>query len=221
MTMEQVDWLVAHTDDRYRTAIWLLVLAGLRSSELCGLRVKDIGWDAHTLTVNEVQMLVKGEVVVKGPKTATGLRTIPIPQWLVAELHDHVEKRAAAIGRRLEPNDRIYVSPRGKAMLDHTLRRIVDRACDKAGITHIRPYDLRYSHASLLIDLGAHPKAISERMGHSEIGVTMNDYGHLFDGKQRELTSDLDDLLDRTRSKPEANDGVARIRREEDESGAG
>lgn len=221
LTMEQVDRLVAHTDDRYKTAIWLLVLAGLRSSELCGLRVMDIDWDAHTLSVNEVQMLVKGEVVVKGPKTATGLRTIPIPKWLVAELHDHIQKRAAAIGRPLEPSDRIYVSPRGKAMLDHTLWRIVDRACDKAGIAHIRPYDLRHSHASLLIDLGAHPKAISERMGHSEIGVTMNVYGHLFDGKQRELTSDLDDLLDRTRSKPHANDGGEPTPRDEDDSGAG
>ena len=31
-------------------------------------------------------------------------------------------------------------------------------------------------------------------MGHREIGVTMNVYGHLFDGKQDELTNDLDDL---------------------------
>ena len=45
------------------------------------------------------------------------------------------------------------------------------------------------------------PKAISERMGHTEIGVTMNVYGHLFEGKQKELTQDLDDLLDRTRAR--------------------
>jgi hypothetical protein len=38
-------------------------------------------------------------------------------------------------------------------------------------------------------------------MGHTEIGVTMNVYGHLYEGKQRELTKDLDGLLDRTRSK--------------------
>ena len=42
---------------------------------------------------------------------------------------------------------------------------------------------------------------MAERMGHSGIGVTMNVYRHLFDGKQRELTSDIDDLLDRSRSK--------------------
>ena len=75
-----------------------------------------------------------------------------------------------------------------------------DPGRDNAGIARILPYDLRHSHASLLIDVDAHPKAISERMGHTEIGVTMNVYGHLFEGKQRELTSDLDDLLGRTRA---------------------
>ena len=57
----------------------------------------------------------------------------------------------------------------------------------------------RHTHASLLIDLDAHPEAISERMGHSEIGVTMNVYGHLFQDKQEQLTNDLDALVERTR----------------------
>jgi integrase len=201
LTMQQVDQLVAHTDDRYRTAIWLLVLAGLRPSELCGLRVRDVDWDEHTISVNEVQMWVKGELVVKGPKTTTGLRTIPLPEWLINQLRTQVDAREErqAISAAT-PDDRLFTSPRGKPMLDHTLWRIVNRACDRAGIERIRPYDLRHSHASLLIDIGAHPKAISERMGHTEIGVTMNVYGHLFEGKQRELTRDLNDLLDRTRS---------------------
>jgi integrase len=217
LTMEQVDRLVSHTDERYRTAVWLLALAGLRPSELCGLRVMDIDWDSHTVSVNEVQMWVKGELVVKGPKTVSGLRTIPLPEWLIDELRDHLDKRAAAVGRPMEPTDRAYVSPRGKAMLDHTLWRIVNRACDAAGLGRIRPYDLRHSHASLLIDIGAHPKAISERMGHTEIGVTMNVYGHLFEGKQRELTSDLNDLLRRTRSKKRpAHDGEASAQREDE-----
>ena len=85
-------------------------------------------------------------------------------------------------------------------MLDHTLWRVISRARVAAGLPRFRPYDLRHSHASLLIELGAHPKMISERMGHTEIGVTMNVYGHLFSGAQHRLTEQLDALLDRTRS---------------------
>ena len=39
-------------------------------------------------------------------------------------------------------------------------------------------------------------------MGHSEIGVTMNVYGHLFKGAQAKLTNDLDGLVTRTRQQP-------------------
>ncbi len=39
-------------------------------------------------------------------------------------------------------------------------------------------------------------------MGHSEIGVTMNVYGHLFHDKQEKLTNDLDALVERTRNTP-------------------
>lgn len=199
LTMAEVDRLVAEVDDRYQSAVWLLALAGLRTSELCGLRVMDIDWDAGTLTVNEVQMWVSGELVVKGPKTDSGVRTIPVPRWLLDDISKKLQERSDRTGIPTLESDRLFTSPTGKPLLDHTLWRLINRARMRAGLPYFRPYDLRHTHASLLIDLGAHPKAISERMGHTEIGVTMNVYGHLFDGKQFELTGDLDDLLRRTR----------------------
>jgi hypothetical protein len=57
-------------------------------------------------------------------------------------------------------------------------------------------------------------------MGHTEIGVTMNVYGHLFEGKQRELTSDLNDLLHRTRSKTRPADDARTPARGKDENDA-
>lgn len=199
LTMPEIDRLISHVDDRYRPAVWLLVLAGLRTSELCGLRVMDIDWDGNSLTVNEVQMWVKGELVIKGPKTDSGNRTIPLPAWLVSDIAAAMQRRTSATGATILASDRLFTSPTGKPLLDHTIWRIVTRARVAAELPHFRPYDLRHSHASLLIGLGAHPKAISERMGHTEIGVTMNVYGHLFEGAQGQLTQDLDDLLGRSR----------------------
>jgi integrase len=199
LTMEQVHQLADAADPRYTPAIWLLVLAGLRPSELCGLRVCDIDWPRRTLTVNETQMWVKGEHVVKGPKTESGIRTIPIPEWLIDQLAASLSARTETTGVRPSGTDRMFVSPTGKPMYDHTLWRIVHNARVAADLPEFRPYDLRHTHASLLIDLDAHPKAISERMGHSEIGVTMNVYGHLFQDKQEKLTNDLDALVERTR----------------------
>jgi integrase len=201
LTMEQVHQLVEHTDERYKPAVWLLVLARLRTSELCGLRSCDVDWAKKSITINEVQMWVTGKLVVKGPKTESGTRTIPIPEWLIDQLAEIIKLRAESTGTIPNRHDRIFESPRGKPLVDHTVWKIINRARLAAGLNHFRPYDLRHSHASLLISLGAHPKAISERMGHSEIGVTMNVYGHLFEGTQHHLTAELDGLV--TRSKAE------------------
>jgi integrase len=147
-------------------------------------------------------MQVRGELVVKGPKTNSGVRTIPLADWLIADLRLGIEKRSS-----FDPQSthRIFTTITGKPLADHTLWKIIDRSRRTAGLPPFRPYDLRHSHASLLIELGAHPKAISERMGHSEIGVTMNVYGHLFQGAQGKLTNDLSGLVERTR-KPTAPD---------------
>jgi integrase len=55
----------------------------------------------------------------------------------------------------------------------------------------MRFHDLRHTCAALCIALGAHPKAIQERLGHSSITVTLDRYGHKLDEL---LTERLDDL---------------------------
>lgn len=56
-------------------------------------------------------------------------------------------------------------------------------------------HDLRHSCAALLIELGAHPKAIQERLGHTSITVTMDVYGHLFPALNEALTERLDEVF--------------------------
>jgi hypothetical protein len=64
----------------------------------------------------------------------------------------------------------------------------------------IRTYDIRHSHASLLIDLGASPLAVAHQMGHSDPAVTLRNYGHLFEGAQAKLAEQLDALRASTAS---------------------
>jgi integrase len=62
----------------------------------------------------------------------------------------------------------------------------------------IRTYDLRHSHASLLIDLGVNVLAVAQRMGHSDPSVTLREYGHLIEGTQQRVTQQLDGLREST-----------------------
>jgi integrase len=70
---------------------------------------------------------------------------------------------------------------------------VIRPALRAAGLPEtLRTYDIRHSHASLLIDQGANPLAVAQRMGHTDPAVTLRVYGHLFAGAQEELTNRLD-----------------------------
>ena len=60
LTMEQVHQLVAHVRDPYKPAVWLLVFAGLRPAELCGLRVRDVDFVRHAVSIRSTLMPVHG-----------------------------------------------------------------------------------------------------------------------------------------------------------------
>jgi len=64
----------------------------------------------------------------------------------------------------------------------------------------LRLHDLRHTCASLLIQLGAHPKVIQEWLGHRSITVTMDVYGHLYPSLAEALAERLDDVFSKARS---------------------
>ena len=65
-------------------------------------------------------------------------------------------------------------------------------------------HDLRHTCASLLIQLGAHPKLIQEWLGHKSITVTMDVYGHLFPSLSDSMAERLDQVFQRAGQEAEA-----------------
>lgn len=202
LTMEQVHRLVLHVRDPYKPAVWLLLLAGLRPAELCGLRVCDLDLDAHLVHVRQTLLPLHAfateafQMVAGPPKTPAGVRTIPVPDWLCADVGALVADRAERRGSPVTPEEALFQTRYGNALNRDKLRANVIRpALRAAGLPEtFRTYDLRHSHASLLIDLGANLLALAQRMGHSDPAVTLRVYGHLFEGTQAELSRRLDDL---------------------------
>ena len=54
---------------------------------------------------------------------------------------------------------------------------------------------MRHAHASLLLAAGVHPKVVQERLGHSQVSVTLDTYSHLAPSLQRETAERLDRLF--------------------------
>ena len=60
-----------------------------------------------------------------------------------------------------------------------TIGRKKDNYCVKAVVKKIRIHDFRHSHASLLLSKNVPITVISERLGHSDINMTLNTYSHM------------------------------------------
>ena len=64
-----------------------------------------------------------------------------------------------------------------------------------AGLPDVRFHDLRHTAATLMLQNGIHPKVVQERLGHSDISMTLNTYSHVMPGMQEEAAGKLDELL--------------------------
>lgn len=207
LTMEQVHLLPFHTRDPYKPLVWMCVLEGPRPAELCGLRVRHLNFTRRIVhfseTVNEVNHYDDNPISLqRGPtKTAAGDRVLPVGEALCEDLAMMLADRAQRRGTAIDPDEPLFESLHGgEPLRPSALRRNIMRpALRAAGLPEtLRTYDLRHTHASLLIAEGADPLALAQRMGHTDPAITLRLYGHLFEGAQQSLTDKLDALRNRT-----------------------
>jgi len=209
LDMTQAHLLVNNVQDPYKPAVWLLILTGLRPAELCGLRVSNVDMVDGVIHVTETLLPVHKfgdqpyrSAVTGPPKTDAGARSIPIPGWLRDELVDLLAARAEKRGTPTTANEYLFQTRYGNPINRDKFRQNVIRpALVRAGLPEsIRTYDLRHTHASLLIHLNANVLEVAQRMGHTDAAVTLRQYGHLFDGTQAALTEKLE--VERARTTP-------------------
>ena len=139
---------------------------GLRRSEIWGLTWNDIDFKNLTISVNKTLQKVNGEMRILPCKTASSVRVIALPMSLVSLLNKYREAHPESI----------YVFQN----LNYDCVPVWFRKWQvRNNIPKIRFHDLRHTHASLLLYKQVDIKTISERLGHSNIGITMNTYTHV------------------------------------------
>lgn len=71
------------------------------------------------------------------------------------------------------------------------IQRELEAAIKKSGVKRIRLHDLRHSHASNLIAQGVPIIAVSKRLGHSSITITLDTYAHLLERTEDEMMNTI------------------------------
>jgi integrase len=180
LSPERIEEVSLEVPRRYRAAVLLGGWCGLRIGEVGGLDYEDFSFAAMTVNISKA---VTGNGRIKEPKTRTSRRVV------------HVPHRVAQIvaGHQLEfamPGQPLFTTESGSRINSQTMSRIMK----PTGVTF---HELRHTQAALLIQAGAHPKEIQERMGHASITTTFDVYGHLFPERPQELAAKLDQFAPR------------------------
>ena len=100
------------------------------------------------------------------------------------------------LGINLNNDGFVFIRPDGSPLNPNAVTLAFERVIRKAGLKHIRLHDLRHTHATLMLKAGIHPKIASERLGHSNIGITLNTYSHVLPGLQEATAEIFDKVLD-------------------------
>jgi len=192
-------------DHRYRAAVLLAAYGGLRMGEVWGLRTNYVDLEKSSVRIVEIVTDVGGHLVVGPPKTRSGHRTIPLPRVAADALRDHLEQRAAG------PNDLVFPAPHGGLVsLNQWRTRFWRPAVTSAGLSPLRPHDLRHTAVALWIAAGANPLEVKTRAGVTSVAFILDRYGHLFPGSEERVNDALDALAasasDRAQGAPAAGE---------------
>lgn len=205
LNQEQAQHLLeAARDDPFEALYVLALTTGMRQGELLALQWKDIDVAHGLLRVQRtISRVRKQGFQVSEPKTPKSRRSIPLPSLALEALQRHRvrqnEQRQAA-GPLWEEHGWVFCNGQGKPLeVGNIIGRSFRPLLAKAGLPPIRFHDLRHTCATLLLSLGINPKVVQERLGHSQIGITLDTYSHVLPHLQEEASNRLDSLLSQGR----------------------
>jgi integrase len=187
-TPTEIDAILAAADGRWRPFLLVAIRCGLRASELRGLRWEDIDFKKAALHVHQ---RADAYNKIGPPKSESGERAVPIPPATLQALKEWKLKGPRNARRELH-----YVFPNGDGNVENhaniVTRGLAPTLID-AGVTdpageakYSGLHALRHYFASWCINrkvdggLELPLKVVSERLGHSNIAITADLYGHLF-----------------------------------------
>jgi integrase len=170
-------------------ALWATALyAGLRRGELQALRWSDVDFPVGVIRVERSWDERVGPVA---PKSRAGRRRVPLSGPLRTYLAAHRLQAAA------RDDELVFGRRPGRAFCPEALVRRARLAWKGAELSSIGLHECRHTYAAFMIAAGVNAKALSTYMGHSSITVTLDRYGHLMPGNEREAAGMLATYLRR------------------------
>jgi len=185
----------------WRMFITLALAAGMRRGELLGLEWGHVDLEKGVIHVKQELIMGRNANPILKPHTKNKkTRVVSISPSVVEELKEykrHWKKeklKNMEIWKEFE-HEFLFCKNDGTHLYPTTPTAWWRKFTERSGVRYIRLHDLRHTSATLLINQGVHAKIISERLGHADIRITMDTYGHALQSADREAANKLDALF--------------------------
>ncbi len=188
-TPDQFKLFIEHVDSYvYKAYFTFLYYTGTRRSEARAVEKKDIV--DRCVSINKSMHQYSGEF--KSLKTNSSRRRIQLNQHVLDMIEPLMQRRGSLL---FGDNDHLSTTSIQRYFvngIENCNQHLIAKG--EAPIPKIRLHDMRHSHATFLINKGANIVAVSKRLGHSDINMTLKVYTHLLKENENEII----DLLNKS-----------------------
>lgn len=185
-------------DEPLYPLVRITAMYGLRRSELLGLKWDSIDFDGNRLTIRHTISQVTKPVEKDKTKNSSSFRSFPLVDeakkiFLVAKEREGQNRRL--FKKDYRENDYVFKWDDGHLYAPEYVSQKFAKLLKKYGLPHIRFHELRHSCASLLLNEGFTLKDVQEWMGHADIKMTADIYGHLDAARKKGMADKLSGSL--------------------------
>lgn len=190
---------------KHRIMVKLAAIGGLRRAEIAGIREESLNFEDNSIYVNKQLRYREGEFYLAPVKNKKP-RTVFLPEEFMKEIKQYYTDFKA---QRLELGNLwkgiydkegkminlLFVKEDGFPAHINTMSNEWSKIVNRYDLKAISFHQLRHSCASLMVKRGINFKVIQERLGHANIGITLDLYSHLDDEQHKESVSAFSDIL--------------------------
>lgn len=174
-------------NEQYYDEIVILLETGLRVSELYGLTIADLDFERRRIHIDhQLCRTAEEPYFVKGPKTSSGFRYIPMTDTAYYTFKRVIQNRASVKVERMINGYSGFLFldkngfPKVAMNLEGYMRRMQNKYKEIMGKTfpRVTPHVLRHTFCTNMQRAGIDVKSLQYLMGHSNVSVTLDIYTH-------------------------------------------
>lgn len=191
--------LAAAENSRLKALWWFIAITGCRKGEAVALKWSDIDWDGKVVWIRRTAAEEGGLLTVHDTKTVKGRRAIAVTAYLLdilREQRERVRREGELASGPWNADGWVFPSRRGTMLWPTSVATVFRKLRRAAGCrADVKIHGLHHAMATDWLLAGVPIKVVSERLGHANIAITLQIYGHLLPNMQAEAAEQMDGRL--------------------------